>query len=500
MRAACLIRFRFLALAWLAAAALGTGCATRRGPVGTASAPSPLHNGVETFDAVWKLVNDSHFDTKFGGVDWPVVRDELRPHAEAATNAAALRRVIQEMLDRLGDSHMALIPGEVADAFDPKTIEAKSEKSPKPQLKRSPNAKAASLKPNDPRQPEEATDDSDADLPASRDGDLGLEVRLLDKRFIVTSVEPGGPAAAAGVKPGWILRAVESNRLADAVLELSEDVHLHHLQLMAWSMARQHLRGRPGSMAAVEFLNDKDQPVKLELKRQRQAGEPVKFGNLPTLHADLQHERVKSAGGASVGLIRFNLFMVPVALAFNRAIDELRDADAMVLDLRGNVGGIAGMVMGMSGHFLNEPVSLGTLKMRGPELKFLANPRRVTTAGQLVEPFAGPVAILVDDISVSAAEVFAGGMQSVGRARVFGRPSAGEVLAAMFDRLPNGDVLLHAIADFTTATGARLEGRGVQPDEAVPLTREDLLAGRDAAMQAALKWIDRQRGKSARAN
>jgi C-terminal processing protease CtpA/Prc len=61
----------------------------------------------------------------------------------------------------------------------------------------------------------------------------------------------------------------------------------------------------------------------------------------------------------------------------------------------------------------------------------------------------------------------------------------------LFDRLPNGDVLIHAYGDFLTADGTRLEGRGVVPDESLPLQRADLLAGRDRTLDAALAWIDR---------
>jgi carboxyl-terminal processing protease len=81
-------------------------------------------------------------------------------------------------------------------------------------------------------------------------------------------------------------------------------------------------------------------------------------------------------------------------------------------------------------------------------------------------------------------------MQSVGRARVFGQQTMGQALPALFDRLPNGDVLIHAYGDFVTADGTRLEGRGVIPDEVVPLQRADLLDGRDRTLEAALAWID----------
>ena len=61
--------------------------------------------------------------------------------------------------------------------------------------------------------------------------------------------------------------------------------------------------------------------------------------------------------------------------------------------------------------------------------------------------------------------------------------------------LPNGDVLIHAYGDFVTATGTRLEGRGVVPDEEVPLNRAELLAGRDTALERALQWIDTVRAQ-----
>jgi carboxyl-terminal processing protease len=102
----------------------------------------------------------------------------------------------------------------------------------------------------------------------------------------------------------------------------------------------------------------------------------------------------------------------------------------------------------------------------------------------------------VDGLSGSASECFTGGMQSLGRARVFGQVSMGQALPALFDRLPNGDVLIHAYGDFVTADGTRLEGRGVIPDEVVPLTREALAAGRDPALEAALAWIDGRQGGS----
>jgi len=154
------------------------------------------------------------------------------------------------------------------------------------------------------------------------------------------------------------------------------------------------------------------------------------------------------------------------------------------------------MMMGLSGHFVGQVKPLGVMKTRDNELNFVANPRTVDTNGKAVSVFDGPVAILVDGMSGSASECFSGGMQSIKRARIFGQTTMGQALPALFDRLPNGDVMIHAYGDFVTADGTRLEGRGVIPDEATPLDRKDLLAGRDRALEAALAWIDTAAGKS----
>jgi carboxyl-terminal processing protease len=146
------------------------------------------------------------------------------------------------------------------------------------------------------------------------------------------------------------------------------------------------------------------------------------------------------------------------------------------------------MTMGVAGHFFAEKTLLGVVRTRDSNLNILAIPRLVS-AGQRVDPHAGPLALVVDETSGSASEVFAGGLQSVGRARVFGRTTAGAVLPAMTTRLTNGDTLLHAMGDFETATGEHLEGDGVVPDVVVPLDRAGLLAGADAALEAALDWI-----------
>jgi carboxyl-terminal processing protease len=412
-------------------------------------AESQRAENLATFDMAWRILHENYFDPEFQGMDWEAIRKELRPRAAAAGEAGELRKIIQGMLDQFDESHMAIIPRGIGE-------------------------------------PGLLGDDDDG---GSGDAEVGLEVRLMENQVVVRGVEPGGAAEMAGIKPGWILKKIGGRSLekpvADAIAELGE----RRAHFIIWRMVDSRLQGRAGSKVQLELQDEKDRLVEVELRRNRPLGEPVQLGHFPIVYTRFESDRLKMADGMEVGWIRFNLWMIPAALQFDRAVDQFRDADGMILDLRGNLGGIAGMIMGLSGHFLDERLSLGTMKMRDGELRLLANPRRVNPAGKTVRPYEGPLAILIDNLSLSAAEIFAGGMQNLGRARIFGETSGGQALPAVFHKLPNGDLLYTVFADFVTPSGVRLEKRGVVPDVMEPLSREDLLEGKDAALLAAQKWI-----------
>ena len=95
-------------------------------------------------------------------------------------------------------------------------------------------------------------------------------------------------------------------------------------------------------------------------------------------------------GKTAIGVIAFNVWMTPISRQFDEAVDALRDAAGIVIDLRGNPGGVLTMIMGLSGHFVDSPLTLGTITTRDSSLKLIANPRTVGVNGQPVKPFAGP--------------------------------------------------------------------------------------------------------------
>lgn len=413
---------------------------------GTRAVPTDTYKAGETFDAVLKIVKDSHFDPAFDVAKWERLGADLRPKAVDAKTPGEFRAVLSEMLGSLGLSHFAVIP---------------------------------------------STPDGPAEHHVNQNAQPGFDVRLIDRQLVVSSVDPDGGAAAAGVRPGWIVQSIDGTQVATLLAGIPDATPPRLAQLQAWRLAVTRLRGSSTTNAEIVFVDGSGAAVTKSIERKFDRGEPVTVGSLPTMYVRVSSSLQPTPAGRTAGVIGFNVWMTAVDREFQKAIDRFRSADGIVIDLRGNPGGLAAMIMGLAGHFVSERVTLGVMKTRQTELKFPANPRLVDATGHRVEPYTGPLAILVDGMTGSASECFSGGMQSLGRARVFGQTSMGQALPALFDRLPNGDVLIHAWGDFVTGTGVRIEGRGVVPDEPVELSRAALLAGRDATLDGALAWIDR---------
>lgn len=386
-----------------------------------------------SFDLVWATIRDTHWQRPPAGLDWDAMRAEYRPRVEKAGTQTEARAAMQEMLGRLKQTHFAILPGVVF----------------------------ASLA-------------EDAGGP----GSAGIDVRVLNGEAVVTSVEPGSPAERAGVRTGWVIHAV-NGREWKPVIEAARSAPV--LELTRSLLNR--LSGPEGRSIDVTFDSGGDATTTLRLDLVASRGTLAEFGNLPPTRVWYEERRL-----STTGYVRFNVFLdIPRLIpAFEKTIKACQACNGLILDLRGNPGGIGGMAMGMAGFLVDQPnLRLGTMYMRDATLNFVINPRPTE--------FAGPVAILIDGTSASTAEILAGGLRDLGRARVFGTRSAAAALPSVFTRLPNGDGFQYAVANYVSQGGQTLEGTGVTPDEEVRLTKEGLLAGHDAVVDAALAWIGRQR-------
>jgi len=399
--------------------------------------PQQTARNVESFEVVWKTVRDRHPDASLNGLNWQAIHDATLPSIRRAQSMDEVRGLLTAMLGKLGASHYAIIP---EDLYAPISNTGDSEK---------------------------------------QNAGPGITPVLIDGKAVVGSVAPDSPAARAGVKPGMVLESIDSEKV-DPMLRVTTSAGVQEPERLAQRSVTRKLDGPAGKEVRLQVRDTDGSVREIEVARAEPAGKMVSFGNLPPTRLVFESRRLP--GGA--GYIRFNLFLDPVSIMprFEAALKEFSNSPGIVLDLRGNPGGIGIMAMGIAGFFVSEEGrKLGEMKMREATLKFVIFPRP--------EVYAGPLGILVDSGSASTTEILAQGLQDLGRARIFGTRTAGAALPSDIVRLPNGDGFQFAEASYTSVKGKVLEGAGVTPDVEVRQTQEALAAGRDLVVEAAADWI-----------
>jgi carboxyl-terminal processing protease len=249
---------------------------------------------------------------------------------------------------------------------------------------------------------------------------------------------------------------------------------------LATRSIRRRLQGPENTEVAVDIVDPSGKPQHIALPRAAPSGDLVSFANLPPMLVVFESRALDSAAG----YIRLNVFLDPAKVMpqFEAALKRFDASPGVVLDLRGNPGGIGVMAMGIAGFFIGQDgQKLGEMKMRETTIRFAVFPRAHT--------FRGKLAILVDETSASTSEILAQGLRDLGRARIFGTRTAGAALPSDIIRLPNGDGFQYAQASYVSEKGKILEGNGVTPDEEVHQTGADVESGRDPVLNAAVRWI-----------
>jgi C-terminal processing protease CtpA/Prc len=211
-----------------------------------------------------------------------------------------------------------------------------------------------------------------------------------------------------------------------------------------------------------------------------------RLGGLGRSRASTAEEGEKESMAESptvpIGYLEMPNFGFDKAFA-TRLAKEIMNYDVLVIDLRGNPGGRVDALQQMVGFFEPTPVTIGEEVGRKETIPFEAKPQKPQSAGPLV--------ILVDSETASAAEVFARHFQREQRAKVVGDQTAGKVVVARVYELRIGTKVYIdygvqvSVAQLLFPDGENLEGRGVTPDYVVLPSGEDLREERDPMLAKA---------------
>ncbi|MEJ2708632.1 MAG: S41 family peptidase [Anaerolineales bacterium] len=395
------------------------------------------------FDAAWQTVNDKYFDPTFGGKDWQAIGDEYRQKlATVQDDHTFWLQVLNPMLFELGVSHIFALPGQLANQMQPDVFVS---------------------------------------------GSAGMDVRLLDGEAVITSVAEGSPAGQAGLQPGFVMTAVDGRTLEDFIAAdlQTPPENERHRRGTAISGMRTALLGDVGAKVVVEYLDADDQPQRAVLQLAPRDGlscdqlDPA----LPSACAEIEVKRLANG----TGYLRFSGFLKPVLEDVLSAIDDLHDAPALIIDLRGNPGGEFPVRKAIASKLVGKPELFMRYQRRDGLEEVYLDP--------VPDPYTGEVVILVDELSASSSEEFTGSLQALNRAMVIGSQTPGSCLVMNIEPLPKGAILAYPYGQSQTPDGRILENNGVVPDVEVALDRQLLLQGIDAQLQAAIEYASEKIGK-----
>jgi carboxyl-terminal processing protease len=383
-----------------------------------------------TFDLVWQTIKDELFDPDIRGIDWEGARRRYAPGVETVRTDTELNELINRMLGELHIAHLGVVSYE------------------------------------------------DETKHTSALGTIGADIRMVEDQPVIVHVEKGSIADRTGLRPGFVVTGVDGQSVGTIAKGLPQGADRAALARDLFD----RLQGDPGSPIAIAYLDaDNSAHVKMMI-REKKKGELTRVAdNLPQFYVQFDTGRLH--GG--IGYIKFNAFVPVLGEKVQSAVAALRDAPAIILDLRGNTGGFDQVMTLISGSFVPKGTVVSTSKTRRGIKYFKASGEN--------EPYTGPLVILIDTLTVSAAEELAAGLQEMGRAQLVGQTTQGRDLDTEIKVLPTGALLWYPTGDGRTPKGVPIEGRGVTPDIEVALTRQRLRSGIDLTLAAAIEYLEREK-------
>jgi len=270
---------------------------------------------------------------------------------------------------------------------------------------------------------------------------VGLQISLDTETGKLRVIAPiaGSPAEKAGIQP------------ADAILKI-DGVATEGLSL---DEAADRMRGPIGSRVTLTIERDGKELSNLVVQRDRIALNPV-YADLRSLPGKGQEKPEK------IGYIRLTQFNANAAAEVARSINKLekQGAEAYVLDLRNNPGGLLQAGIEIARLWLDDGTIVYTVNRQGVMGSFEATGEALTH---------DPLVVLVNQGTASASEILAGALKDNGRATILGEKTFGKgLIQSLFD-LSDGSGLAVTVARYETPAHQNINKLGITPDVAVQL-------------------------------
>ncbi|MFA5272927.1 MAG: S41 family peptidase [Candidatus Peribacter sp.] len=286
---------------------------------------------------------------------------------------------------------------------------------------------------------------------------IGAELTMKDGSIVVVAPLKGSPAQEAGLLPEDTIIMVDGTDVTSETL----------------TNVVQRIRGPKGTSVKLTIVRkDQTEPVELTIKRDDIQIPSVEFS-------------VKETGSGSIGVISINQFgdntVQEVEESVRDFIRSEKPIAGIVIDLRYNGGGYLDGAVELASIFLKQGKVVTVQRREGEPVSHYVN-------GRPLEPDL-PLAVIINEGSASASEIFAGAIQNHKRGIFIGKTSFGKgTVQEVFD-LPGGSSLRVTVARWLTPGGKDLSKEGIHPDIEVDRTPQDTAAKSDPQLDAAMEWL-----------
>ncbi|KKP88462.1 MAG: Carboxyl-terminal protease [Candidatus Nomurabacteria bacterium GW2011_GWA2_35_80] len=287
-------------------------------------------------------------------------------------------------------------------------------------------------------------------------GGVGIEIGVKNKTLTVIAPLKNTPAYRVNIKSGD--KILKINDLTTSGLSVEKAIKL--------------IRGEVGTTVALTILHEGDKEPK-EIKIVRD------IINIPTLDTELRKD--------GIFVIKLYSFSANSANLFRKALKEfsLFQSDKLLLDLRGNPGGYLDAAVSMSSWFLEGGKTVVT-----EDYGNNTNPKIYRSQGYNIFSDKLKFAILIDNGSASASEIFAGAMQDYKKAFLIGEKSYGKGSVQEVVKVTPDTILKITVAKWLTPDGNSISEKGLIPDYEILITKKDLEEKIDPQLNKAVELLN----------
>jgi carboxyl-terminal processing protease len=259
---------------------------------------------------------------------------------------------------------------------------------------------------------------------------IGAEVGLVDGKVVIVSPFKDSPAEKAGLRPNDQILSVDGERL--------DGVDLYEATLK--------IRGEKGTKVKLEIARSGvSEPIVVSVKRDE----------IPqiTVHSD-----VKKQNGKDIGYLEITTFSEETANEFKKELNNLEDKgiDALLIDVRGNPGGLLSSVEEILKEFVSKEKPFVQIEKRsGEKMRYFSN---------LTKDKEYPVAVLIDKGSASASEILAGALKEAEGYQLIGETTFGKGTVQQAVPMGDGSNIKLTLFKWLTPDGNWIHKKGIEPD------------------------------------